>query len=171
VAVTIVATPGASDANAFASEDAMALYCEARLGGEAWTGSDAQLAALVEATRDLNTLPWIGRRATATQALAWPRIDVPDSDAPTPNAFVSETTIPAAVRDATCELALQYVLAPSAVGIADPQTGVIRKKVGPLETEWSDRPGARRTGLGKYTRVLQLLAPYLGGSGLTLVRT
>lgn len=104
---------------------------------------------------------WIGTRRRTTQALDWPRIDV-IVDKYTP---VAVDTVPSDVANACADLALKALaeaLAP------DLERGVIREKVGPIETEY-DRgsPQAKR-----YRAIEMMLAPYLkGGSGMArLVR-
>jgi hypothetical protein len=168
----LIATPGAPDANTFADEDAMEAYCEARLGGDVWTGAEPQLAALVDATRDLSALEWPGRRASATQALAWPRAAVANPDDPTGDLFPDDT-IPRRVVEATCELAFQYLRLGADPAGYDPTGVVIRKKIDVLETEYL--PASHRPrGLARFPRVMALLAPLLAGAGrggLTLRRT
>jgi hypothetical protein len=74
---------------------------------------------------------WKGRRADATQALAWPRDDVLDED----GATVDETTIPRAVTQATCEAALAELLTP---GVLFPalERETKMERVGPIEIEY-----------------------------------
>ena len=79
---TIVATVGSASANSFVLETEMTTYCDARLNAAIWTGADAQLPALIEATRDLSLLTYVGSRVTSTQKLSWPRDYAPNPDAP-----------------------------------------------------------------------------------------
>jgi hypothetical protein len=149
----------------------MTAYCEGRLNAGAWTGADAQLPALVEATRDLSLLPWKGYRATAVQALAWPRTEVVNPDLPNsvgdPTAqFYADDVVPQRVKDATCELALQYLVAGTTdLASLSPTAEVIRKKVDVLDTEFA-RPVDRPQGLARFPRVLQFLGPLLQGLGV-----
>lgn len=188
MSITIVATPGAADANSHVTADEMTAYCDARLNASVWTAADDQLPALVEATRDLTTLAYVGDRGSATQALAWPRVWAPNPDAPTilvdPTLYIQvgsaqliyygETEIPRRVKDATCELALQYLKAGATdLAALDPKIGVLQKTVGPLSTTYAE-PEKRAQGLARFPRVMALLAPLLApsaGSGLTVVRT
>lgn len=189
MAVEIVAGVGNVAANSFVTAEEMTAYCEGRLNASAWSEDDENnLAALVEATRDLNVLPWKGARSTSTQALAWPRVDVenPDLRAVNDGLFLDPLSrrllvtydgqvIPDRVKRATCELALQYLKAGTTdLAVADPTAGVIRKKVGPLETEWANAgAGAKVNGVSRFFRVWNELRPLLtsGGSGsLTLER-
>lgn len=180
MALVITATVGSATANSFVTVAEMTAYCEGRLNASIWTAAAAQEPALVEATRDLSVLGWRGSRVDDVQALPWPRDYVPDPDAPW-DAVLGETglpeyattEIPQRVKDATCELALQYLKAGTTdLAVPDATAGVVRKKVGPLETEWGD-PGTRLTaGPARFTRVWSLVAPLLkaGVGGLTVSR-
>jgi hypothetical protein len=174
MAVEIIATVGAANANSFVTADEMTAYCEARLNAGVWTEAEEQLAALVEATRDLNVLRWLGERADATQALAWPRAYCPNPDHEgTVDGLVVDLVlrrwpvvypadiIPDRVKTATCELALQYLKAGTTdLAVADPDDGVKRKKVGPLETEYRDGH-PRRVGVAALDRVWAHVQPLL----------
>jgi hypothetical protein len=94
---------------------------------------------------------WKGSRVSSSQALAWPRRGV---DAH--NFEILSTVVPKAVTVATAILALKA----SAGELApDLDRGVLREKVGVLETEYDPAsPQARR-----YVEVDRLLAPYLCG--------
>ena len=73
---TLKATPGAVDANAYATRDQAAAIFEGRPGASAWaSATDAKRdAALVEATAELEQrFTWRGEAASTTQALAFPR--------------------------------------------------------------------------------------------------
>ena len=183
--ITIVATAGSATANAFVTAAEMTSYCDARLNATAWTGADAQLPALVEATRDISLLDFVGSRTDATQALSWPRAYAPDPDAPSvltdpativlsdgPPYYFADDEIPQRVKDATCELALQYLkLGTTDAASLPTNQGVIRKKVDVLETEWA-RPQDQPVGLARWPRVMAYLAPLLRGvSGLEIIRT
>jgi hypothetical protein len=61
--------------------------------------ADDKIRALVSATRQLDTLPWVGLRATTTQALAWPR-----TDAVINGREISATEIPQEIQQATYDL-------------------------------------------------------------------
>ena len=171
MAVTIVSTAGATGANSFVSESEMTAYCDARLNATIWTEAESQAAALVEATRELTLLPYVGTRVTTTQALAWPRDFAINPDTPSVEylgnielLYFADTVVPQRVKDATCELALQFLKAGSSdVAAVDTNQGVIEKSVGPLTTKWAS-PAARPTGMARYPRVLALLQPLLVGS-------
>jgi hypothetical protein len=177
--LAIVATAGAANANSFATAAEMSAYCDARLNATIWTGADAQLPALVEATRELTVLEYVGTRVDTTQALAWPRDYAINPDLPSVEylgdielLYFATTIVPQRVKDAACELALQYLKAGSSdLAVADANQGVIEKTVGPLTTKWGS-PASRAVGMARFARVLDLLDPLLSnrGVGLTLVR-
>lgn len=183
MAVTLVWTVGAVDANSFMSETEMERYVGSLLRtGIVYTGTDAQQAAMVEATRDLNLLPWAGARSSATQALAWPRIyaENPDLvgvatglvayslDAHRRIYDFPTNVVPQRVKDAACELAVQYLIAGTNSGAADANMGVIEKTVGPLTTKWQTA-SARATGWRRFPRVVQLVRPLLRGQPSTVL--
>lgn len=131
----LVADPGAEDANTYADlEDALS-YLEFRVGAGAWSNDeiddDVKAQALVTATRELDTLDWRGERATATQALQWPRVGVSNVD---------DDEVPAAIRYATIELAFVYATQQTADATLDPVNPVAsnlkRVQVGPIEREF-----------------------------------
>lgn len=186
--ITIVADAGDAAANSFVTADEMTAYCAARLNASVWTASDAQLPALVEATRDLTLLAYVGGKASVDQALAWPRVWAADPDASTAYldadsvvrvgdtevVYFDTDTIPSRVKDATCELALAYLKAgTSDLAAADSTQGVIRKRIDVIETEWA--PNQRATGLARFPRVMAYLEPLLDAAqasgGLEIVRT
>ena len=73
---TLKATPGAVDANAYATRDQAVAIFEGRTGASAWaSASDAKRdGALIEATAEFEQrFTWRGEKASTTQALAFPR--------------------------------------------------------------------------------------------------
>lgn len=180
MAVTIVATAGAANANSFVTEEEMTAYCDGRLNASIWTGAEEQVAALVEATRDINLMTFKGTRVNATQKLAWPRDWAIDPDKPEVEyignielMYFENTIVPQRVKDATCELALQYLKQGSTdLAVADPNAGVIEKTTDVLTTRW-EKATARPQGMARFPRVLQYLQPLLeyGGGGMSLLRT
>jgi hypothetical protein len=182
MAVEIKADVGAADANSFITEDEMTAYCDGRLNAAIWTGDEAQLPALVEASRDLSLMEWIGIRSTSTQALGWPREYVPNPDLRLDNfnelsydlinrnapVYYANTEIPQRIKDATAELALQYLKAgTSDLAVRDTNAGVIEKTVGPLTTRW-ESSRAKPEGISKFNRILALIGPLLKGTAGSL---
>jgi hypothetical protein len=167
---TLIATAGASNANAFVSVADTDTYMDARLNASAWTGEadeDVKERALIEATRELNLWAWKGNRTTSTQALAWPRDLVHNPDSPNFDYFAN-TVIPQRVKDATCELALEFLKAGTTdVAALERTANVARKKTDVLETDYV-APQFRAKGLARYPRVIALIAPLAEASSLTV---
>ena len=80
--------------NSYIDIDGADEYCAGRLHAESWEQADdsTKEKALKQATREIDRQPLTGRKATDTQALAFPRY--PDAE------------IPEAVKEACCEVAL-----------------------------------------------------------------
>jgi hypothetical protein len=101
---------------------------------------DDKIRALVSATRQLDTLPWVGERATTTQALAWPRVNAVIN-----GRTVATDEIPIEVEQATYDLALALLreakAGASAATSGDlipgiPNSQLKRAKLDVLEIEW-----------------------------------
>lgn len=109
-------------------------------------------------------LRWKGVRATAVQALDWPRglVERPDYAYAGMNGYTTisgdfyfpSDDVPVEVERACAELALRAASAPLGPDIGAP---VLREKVGPLEVEYAQ--GARQTTV--YQAVDNLLTPFL----------
>lgn len=159
MAAVLIATVGHADANAYLTVAAAALYFDTRPTSASWddASAGARIRALIQATRQIDTLRFRGESVTDAQALKWPRVSVFNEDGyeyPT-------NAIPQIVQDATCEAAFQMLVA-GADTLADTGLeGFKRAKVGPLEVELRARRAAR---LPDY--VLTLLRPVLLGVGM-----
>jgi hypothetical protein len=99
---------------------------------------------------------WHGYRRNFDQALSWPRWDVSVDEYP-----VRFDIVPREVAAACADLALK-----AAAGDlnADLTRGVVREKVGPIETEY-DRYSPQAV---RYRAIEMTLAPYLKGSNSTV---
>lgn len=129
MAVELIATPGAEDANSYLTVEEADAYFESRIKGESWSNAsaDEKAAALITATRVLDSMSvgqrrlirpsnkdpfyltsrtWTGTIATDTQALAWPRIGMRDRH----GRSIASDTIPKELKQATAELAGQLYL-------------------------------------------------------------
>lgn len=110
-------------------------------------------------------LNWAGYRITSTQALSWPRYEVPMIDA---NYYYDSDIVPTEVKNACAELAFK-----AAGGDLSPDVAqrVIREKVGVLEVEY-DKNGVQYT---TYRAINNMLAPFLtnvvGGAFRKVIRT
>lgn len=171
MAVTIEATVGSATANSYVTEGEADAYLEARLNASAWTGT-SKPAALVEAFRELNLRQYHGEKASSTQSGQWPRQHAPDPDNPT-GWYFDTTVVPQRIKDAQCELALEFLRAGSTdVAGQDPNAGVIEKTVDVLTTRWSENRPRQTAGLARFPRVMALIAPLLcaTGNGVRVLR-
>lgn len=170
--LTLVATAGAANANAYATVAAALTAASYRIGPNAVAfialTADQQIQALVSAASDIDSLgdarvdgwliEFLGDRASSIQSMEWPRINA--------GVFASDV-LPPALVDANIELAFTY--APLfAAGTADPlnidtnAARVKRKKVDVLETEWFE-PGPTAEALERFPAMVQrLLSSLLG---------
>jgi hypothetical protein len=102
---------GFDTANSYAAVQDGDDYHEGHLYASAWTAATAErkAAALVMATRVIDTMTrFYGVKATAAQALQWPRENCPDPNAP--GDVLDNDLVPAAVLAAACELARELLL-------------------------------------------------------------
>ncbi len=162
MAVTIVTTAGSATANSFITLAEADAFMEARLNASTWetdATDDTKNRALVEATRELNVLGWDGNRTDDTQALAWPRQWAVNPDDPNGD-YYATTTVPQRVKDATAELAFQFVKAGTTdVAALDSSAGVLEKTIDVLTTKYSEH--GRADGLDRYPRVMAYVRPLL----------
>jgi hypothetical protein len=130
MAVTLVTTPGAANANSYCTEAEAVAYFDARLPLDpAWEDADDPTAALAMATRILEGFAsairvlvaangniaayyrtnrhWTGLPASTTQRLSWPRSGMFDQNG---NA-IPATVIPEQLKEAEAELAGQLLKA------------------------------------------------------------
>jgi hypothetical protein len=165
MAVTIVATVGGASSNSFVLLTEMTTYMEGRLNSSSFddASTDDQNRALVEATRWLSALSWLGYRTDAVQALSWPRQWAHDPDSPTQDYYDSDV-VPQRVKDATMELAFQFLKAGTTdVAGLDAAAGIKRKKIDVIETEYDTV--RRPVGLSAYPSVLRTIRPLLASVG------
>lgn len=168
--VTIDATPGGANANAYCDVTFASSYMNNRLNASAFTSAapDDQARALIQASIDISNLEgaWEGQRATIPQALSWPRQFAIDPDYPQILAvadisqlYYPLTVVPDRVKNATCELALEYLRAGSTDVSSIPEDDNKQSKsVGPLQTTFIDSD-KRAHGLARYPRVMAFLSP------------
>ena len=125
---------GKIDANSYAAVTDSDAYHAGHLYASAWTGAtaDNKAAALVMASRVIDAeFQFNGVKASAAQALQWPRSDCPDPDAAGED--VADDLVPRPVVSATCELARELLAidrtaAPPGEGIASDWTATFGKK-------------------------------------------
>ncbi len=174
--ITIVADVGSATANSFVLLAEASAYLATRLNASAFTGGtvdvESQKAALCEATRELSAIQWQGSRVTETQALAWPRYCAHNPDGISSWTQYEGTVIPQRIKDATCELALEFLKAGTTdIAAAGATDGIIEKTTDVLTTRYAD-PSQRAQGLARYPRVMKLIGPLLeaGVGQVRLVR-
>ena len=132
----LIVTPGAADADSYVSLGDAAAFHTAR-GNATWTGTDAlKEAALRRATawldgRYRNRWPGIRLYARA-QALDWPRTGAQDRE----GNYITATTIPAEVVNATCEAALRELVTPGSLS-PDVTPGTIKVLTAVDSLQWT----------------------------------
>lgn len=105
---TLVATAGATNANAYATLAEANAYHEAHAHGSAWRTAlvETRQRALLTATRLIDQhFVWSGYPTTSAQVLAWPRGGLRDPNGNT----LDSGSIPTRVKEATCEFARQLL--------------------------------------------------------------
>lgn len=111
MALTVVTTPGASNANSYASVVEGDAYHDGHAHAADWTGATTAQkgAALVMATRLLDVMwCWENWPSATTQALQWPRQGMLDVLG---LSIIASTVIPQRLKDATAEYARQILAA------------------------------------------------------------
>lgn len=110
MAFTFDANPGGSTSNSFVAVSYADDYFTAHLESSFWVGitTSQKQAALVMATRRINSETFGGIRNTNTQSLSWPRQYIVAYDVPN-KSYINSTTIPEQLNQATCEMALHYI--------------------------------------------------------------
>lgn len=165
---TLIATAGASNANSYLSVAGADSIADTMVGTLTWTTatSDNKIRALITATNGLETLKWIGSRATTTQALAWPR-----SDAECGDKSYTDSEIPRELELATFDLANALLGDPTllrsspsseALVAGVPNRDLKRLKLDVMEIEWNTNVGNSTTEAVTPLTVLPHLATILG---------
>lgn len=181
-AITVTDTAGSASANTFVSVADADAYLNTRLNASAWnseTDADQKARALIEATRELNLLHYIGSRVTTTQALAWPRQYARDPDKPDiiyvgniALMYFDSATVPQRIKDATCELALEFLRSGTTdIAQIDPALAIEEETIDVITTRYYQQ-AYRSQGLARFARVMLKLDQLLdeSGSGLELAR-
>jgi len=112
---------------------------------------------------------WAGWRKTSTQALDWPRYNVPIKDAPVlyggSPSYYDDASVPQTVKNACASLALR---AATATLLADESRAVMSETVGPISVTYDAYSGQAV----RYKEIDTMLAPYfkIGGGQVPMVR-
>jgi hypothetical protein len=163
MALTLNATPGAADANSYATVDEADAYHEALLYATDWTAATTATkeAALVWATRLLDEqCAWRGTKTINEQALRWPRGGVYDVD----GVGIDNEVIPPAVKGATAELARHLIKSDRLQVRDDARGGLHSVSAGPVSVTFDK---VDRISLLPES-VLSLLRPFATGSAGSL---
>jgi len=175
--MTIIATPGAANANSFVDMASANLYFASRPWSTTWTGIASDTLRepyLIHATRLMEYMvTWYGVKTTTTQSLDWPRTMVQDPDYPDTNRdigvrWIDSTIVPQDIQDACCELALALITSDRTQDASS--RGLKRAKVGSLEVEFD--PSTAPPVMPRAVRnILSLYGRFAGSGGsVELVR-
>lgn len=138
MAITIVVTPAAADANSYGSVEEGDAYHEAHLYGDDWTDASEteKAAALVMATRLLDAMPraWTGSASTETQALGWPREGMLSRN----GYALASGEIPVDLKNAEFEFARQLLTADRTADNAITIQGIASVKAGSVAVTFKD---------------------------------
>lgn len=178
---TIVVTVGSATANSYITVVEAESYHDDQLNAAdfaAVSDADDKIRALLAAARELDLVRWLGSVVDDTQALQWPRKNAEDPDNPNSQAgdaalgLFAETVIPQRVQDAQAEIALEMILL-GTTRFTDLPTDFeeLECVIGPLESK-SVPQRQRRTALGRFPRVMELIGPLIDpvASGRKVVR-
>lgn len=134
--MALVTTPGAANADSYATVAEADAYNASRPFSSAWTGSDAvKEAALKQAARLLDaSFRWTGAAVDGTQALTWPR-----SGMLSRNGFaIATTVVPQALKDAQSEFARQLLVADRTADNSAEKKDIQRIKADTVEIEYKE---------------------------------
>jgi hypothetical protein len=138
MALTVITTPGASDANSYCSVAEGDAYHATHLWASKWTDSDPETKAIavVMATRLLDTMvEWAEWSTTAEQALRWPRTGVIAADGWD---LIDEMEIPQELKNATAEFARQLIVADRTTDSLVDAMGLRSFTAGPVSMSFKD---------------------------------
>lgn len=124
-------------------------------------GQEQLLIAAMDALEEFATR-WKGERVSASQALAWPRMNVVIDGRDRPS-----NELPRELQYAQLQLALEAANADLMPNDAQQQQ-VTKEKVGPIEVSYENK--GRVLGVSAFAKPMALIRPLLK-SGLTLIRS
>lgn len=135
MALVLVATAGASNANSYATAAEGDTYFETKLYATDWTDATTgtKEAALVWATRILDEgVDWAGSIMDKDQGVRWPRWGAYDRD----GWVINQTTVPQFIKNAAAETALHLIKQEHDFAGADFETSWIKRlKVDVIELD------------------------------------
>ena len=132
---TIIATPGAANANSYATLVEADTYHTTRGHNSQWISAsdETKETNLIWATRTLDAnMEWYGQATNSTQALNWPRYGTADQN----GYSIDQDVIPQALKDAQAELAFLLIVDDRTIADDSPDPNIKKGKIGPLEGEF-----------------------------------
>ncbi len=175
--ITLVDTPGATNANTFASLAEYKLYIEVRRPQLTWfatalggTTIDEQLKIdLVQACRLINvSFDWTGAIADDTQILMWPRLGMVDRA----GRVILSTVNPRDLKDSQCEMAVQLHSDDTDL-LSDDEVekgGIAAVKAGSVEVEFQEKDTSTLEGADVVVRQAGSQFNYMSDSIPAIVR-
>lgn len=175
--ITLVDTPGAANANTWASLAEYKSYIETRRPQLSWfvtalggTTIDEQLKIdLVQACRLINvSFDWTGSIVDDTQILMWPRLGMYDRA----NRAIPSTVNPQDLKLSQCEMAVQLHSDETDL-LSDDEVekgGIAAVKAGSVEVEFQDRDTSTAEGADVVVRMAGSQFNYLSDSIPGIVR-
>lgn len=163
---------GGADSESFCSVAFATTYHE-NMGNAAWaalasdTVREQMLRRATVYIEEVYRLRWAGYRQTDTQALSWPRHEVPRKDSYTGiltgdwGNYYESDTVPAEVQRACAELALRASTGDLSPDLDRPTTS---EAVGPISVTYA--VGSRQ--FVKFRAIENLLEPFLMASGSSM---
>lgn len=142
MAITLIATPSATNANTYCTLAEANTYHESRNFVDNWTAAsdDEKNRALANATRLLDHwYSWRGYPTTTTQALQWPRNGVLDH---LQWSYIVSTVIPSGLKEATAEFARQLIEGDRTAQLAQVDQGLSSLTAGPISLSFTGEGGA-----------------------------
>lgn len=143
--MSIVATPGAANANSYATIAEATTYHGGRLNADAWTDADdaTRESALIMAATFLDAMPqaWTGQAADpAVQALSWPRVGMKNRH----GYAIDSTVIPQTLKNAQAEFARQLIEADRLADNDVANQGITSLKAGPVSLSFKEKDTATK---------------------------
>lgn len=156
------ATVGDANANSFCTEAFANDYWASRLYGAKWLAASQteREQALQQATSVLDPLDWRGTRASAAQALRWPRLGACDQD----GYLLTAIDVPRQIKQATAQLAGELLTEDRTADAG--MVNLNQLKVGPIQMTFDDK--SRLNGLSPIVK--SLITPLLRTNQSRVVR-
>lgn len=138
MALVLVATPGAANANSYATAAEGDSYHEGHLYSSSWTAATlgTKETALVMATRLLDrNIVWKGVRTNDVQALEWPRQGMVARNLYT---FIDNSVVPPEIKEVTSELARLLIQGDRTAELGQYAQGLKAFSAGPVSFTFRD---------------------------------